>query len=147
MSLALLGIPLAVASVWLRVADAAHVPYVAVVLAVLAARFDREGRFVRVTVLTSIVEGLAIGSRASVWPLAALGAAVVTYGVGRAVVHRTWVGCAVSAFLGAWAAGAVVRVLDGVAGPTLPQTLSTAALAGLLAFVAGRRRGMNLAPA
>lgn len=144
MSLALLGVPLAVLSVWGRLAGLPWMPDMAVVMAVLAIRFDRDARFVRITLLTAAVEGLVIGRMWSVWPLAALAAGVFAYGAARVVAHRTWIGCGVVAFLGTWVAGGVVRILDGTLATTLAQASATAGVCALFASVAGRRRGGNL---
>ena len=61
MSLALLGVPLAVLSVWGRLAGLPWMPDMAVVMAVLAIRFDRDARFVRITLLTAAVARTFLG--------------------------------------------------------------------------------------
>ncbi|MEY2742496.1 MAG: hypothetical protein RIS21_864 [Planctomycetota bacterium] len=144
MSLALLGLPLAVLSVWGRLSGVAWTPDMAVVMAILSIRFDRDARFVRVTLLTAAVEGLVIGRTWAVWPLAALAAGVFAYGAARVVAHRTWIGCGIMAFLATWVAGGVVRLLEGGTTTTWVQASATAAVCALFAVVAGRRRGANL---
>ncbi len=139
MTLAILGMPLAVIAVWLRLAGVPFVPDVTFATVVLASRFDPHLRVVRVSILTGLVEGLTLGTSWLSLPMAGLVEAWFAYGIRSVIPGRGPVSTALMTIPATLLGEGALRVMGAPATPVWGTVLSTSVLTGLLSLLASRQ--------